>query len=300
MDDFGGVADLGLNSEIADLATVTEVRISYVPNGISISGATELDGEWIIPGNDFTGVSALSPVGHASYEFLTVRVYRLGQLAESFWISVLVINVGDTENRRVLFTDAVFGYPAWRIARACTETGSAPAWLLKNNQSLNAIFAGHSAMVSYLFGTTEWQVSGVLGDGATADTNLHMDGILSAEIMMQKLAAHAATGNPNGAYHYDGFNLFSDPATLPTDGGSITGSMTPYALTQPDMADTFGKATPGTKLLNAGTFFPDNGLDFDETLNPANTLDFDSTRWCNITRETLGEAYMEYLGLLEP
>lgn len=200
----------------------------------------------------------------------------------------------DCENRRVLYTHAVFGYPAWRMARAATETASATVWLLLNNFSANSIWAGHSQEVPLIFGNPSWVVAG-LQDFPSANppgtyANNRMDGLYASEIMMQMLAGLAATGNPDGAYSYAGFDLFvSNP---PADGGSLSlASLTANTLAQPGHHNVLGKWFDPLDNLNAGTFGPGSSI----------TLGLDIQRDARLHYQPyMDAAYAEYFGLLEP
>ena len=203
----------------------------------------------------------------------------------------------DCENRRVLYTHAVFGYPAWRIARGAAETASASAYLMVNNFSANSIWAGHSQEVPLIMGNIEWIVSGkkefpnaVVPGGYV---NNHMDGIYVSELMMNIYAKLAATGDPNGAYSYNGFDLFSDTNTHPdlVIGGSFTATPVAFSVVDQGKANIIGKTT-GDPIdnLNAGTFV---NSDIEQGL--------DLTRDAKMTYDVyMSAAFEEYLSLLEP
>jgi carboxylesterase type B len=200
----------------------------------------------------------------------------------------------DCENRRVLYTHAVFGYPAWRMARAATSTGSATVWLMLNNFSANSTWAGHSQEVPLLFGNPSWVVAG-LADFPSATppgtyANNRMDGLYASEIMMQMLAGLAATGDPEGSYSYAGFDLFvSNP---PADGGSLSlTSLTAHTLSQPYHHNVLGKWFDPLDNLNAGTFGAGGSI----------TAGLDIQRDARLHYQLyMNAAYAEYLGLLEP
>lgn len=199
----------------------------------------------------------------------------------------------DCENRRVLYTHAVFGYAAWRVARAAIEEASATSWLVVNNFSANSIWAGHSQEVSLMFGQVEWVVAGLQNfPDATPPgqyVNNRMDGLYASEIMMQMLAALCATGSPTGAYSYEGFDLFdSNP---PADGGSLSlAGVTAYTLAQPGHANVFGKYADPLDNLNAGTF-----------VEGSIELGLDRQRDAKITYNAyMNAAMLEYLEQLEP
>lgn len=200
----------------------------------------------------------------------------------------------DCENRRVLYTHAVFGYPAWRMARAATETASATVWLLLNNFSANSTWAGHSQEVPLLFGNPSWVVAG-LADFPSATppgvyANNRMDGLYASGIMMQMFAAVAATGNPEGAYSYAGFDLFT--GNPPADGGSLSlASLTPYTLAQPGHHNILGKWFDPIDNLNAGTFGMGGSI--------AAGLDIQRDARLHY-QPYMDTAYAEYLNLLEP
>lgn len=191
-----------------------------------------------------------------------------GQSSAQFKTSIDPLCI-DCENRRVLYTHAVFGYAAWRVARAATSTASAAAYLCCNNFSANSTWAGHSQEVALMFGQIEWLVAGLVdfpaADPAGIYANNRMDGIYASEMMMQALAAMAATGNPGGAYSYAGFDLFSDVATRPDPydpmdpnniykGAQYVGTWTAFDLANQDKVNVFGKYFDPINNLNAGTF----------------------------------------------
>lgn len=198
----------------------------------------------------------------------------------------------DCEPKRVLYTHAVFSYAAWRVARAAAETGSAAAWLLVNNFSANSIWAGHSQEVPLMFGNVEWIVGGVQDfPDATPPglyANQRMDGLYASEMMMQMLAALAATGDPGGAYSYAGFDLFA--SNPPADGGSTSlAALTEYTLAQPGHANILGKYFDPLNNLNAGTF---DGL---------GALDLVSQRDAKLQYGAfMYAAMLDYLDKLEP
>lgn len=198
----------------------------------------------------------------------------------------------DCENRRVLYTHAVFGYPAWRMARATVENGG-DAWLVVNNFSANSIWAGHSQMVPLVMGTVEWNVGGVQNfPSATPPgdyANVRMDIIYAAlGIVGPMIARMAATGDPNGAYTFPASALLS--GNPPADGGSLAGTWQPYSLAQPGHHNVLGKYFDPDDNQNAGTFFAGTGV-----------LDLASQRDARTTyAEYMQTAYLEYLALLEP
>ena len=200
----------------------------------------------------------------------------------------------DCENRRVLYTHAVFGYPAWRMARAATSTASATVWLMLNNFSANSTWAGHSQEVPLLFGNPSWVVAG-LADFPSATppgtyANNRMDGLYASEIMMQMFSALAATGDPEGAYSYAGFDLFT--SNPPADGGSLSlTSLTAYTLAQPGHHNVLGKWFDAIDNLNAGTFGTGGSI----------TAGLDIQRDARLQYQPyMNTAYAEYLSLLEP
>jgi len=200
----------------------------------------------------------------------------------------------DCENRRVLYTHAVFGYPAWRMARGMADTASAPVWLLLNNFSANSIWAGHSQEVPLLFGNPSWVVAG-LADFPSATppgiyANNRMDGLYASGMMMQMFAAVAATGNPEGSYSYAGFDLFT--GNPPADGGSLSlASLTAYTLAQPGHHNILGKWFDPIDNLNAGTFGTGGSI----------SAGLDIQRDARLHYEAyMDTAYAEYLSLLEP
>lgn len=193
---------------------------------------------------------------------------------------------GDAETRRVLYSHAVFGWAAWRIARAMAEDGDAPSWLVLKNFAANEQWSGHSTIIQMMFGNTEWSV------GAGADfpesnppgryAAIYMDAIYMAGIVMRKLAAFCATGNPDGAYAYaDGFDLFA--GNPPADGGSLAGAWTPYQVAQPAHHNTLGKAGDPVDNLNAATPTLLSQRDAKTTYEPR-----------------MGAAFLRYLANLEP
>ncbi|MGA0542786.1 hypothetical protein, partial [Neotabrizicola sp. VNH66] len=189
------------------------------------------------------------------------------------------------------FSVEINSYPAWRIARAAAETGSAPAWLVVNNFSANSIWAGHSMEVALMFGNTEWIVGGVQAFPTAVPpgpyANQRLDGLYASEIMMQMVAALAATGDPGGAYHYAGFEPFA--GNPPADGGSLTVAPQPYSLAQPGHANILGKYFNNLDNLNAGTFHSGTG-----------TLDLASQRDARLHYAAYMDAAMlDYLARLE-
>jgi hypothetical protein len=219
----------------------------------------------------------------------------LGNAASAQFRTVIDPLADDCENRRVLYTHSIFAYAAWRAAYAASETGSAAAWVLCNNLSPNSIWAGHSNLISIAFGNVEWVVGGVVGEGADADANLHMKSLYAASIMMEKVAKMAATGNPDGAYTYEGMSDFSgDAQPAPARageayGGATTGTMTPYNHAAPTLVNVLGKFFPPDLTLNGGGFT--SGL-----------LDLDLQRDAKLHSgvDYMGAAFTEYLSLLEP
>lgn len=194
----------------------------------------------------------------------------------------------EAENRRVLYTHAVFGYPAWRVARAATETASATAWLIVNNFSPNGVWASHSQEVSLMLGNIEWVVAGKKEFDviATPDPGWYvanyMDSIYASEFMMQALAALAATGDPDGAYTYLGFDLFDDPATLPSPASYVQPTFQEYEVANPGYANVIGK------------FFDQYNLNgYDPTL-----MSWRDAR--SQYGDQMGAAMLEYESLLEP
>lgn len=204
-----------------------------------------------------------------------------------------VMGVPDLEYRWVLYTHAVFGYPAWRIARAIEANGQT-ATLAVNNFSANGQWAGHSQMVTMMFGTPEWNVGGVQNvpnetpPGSYA--NVRMDGLyVTLGIVMPKLARFAATGDPEGAYSNGaGFTIFDGnaPADQPsaTVPGDFPGVWSSYDPVEPNHLNWIGKYFgPPSLDLNA----------IDPILN--SQRDARSTY-----AEYMNGAYMEYMALLEP
>jgi carboxylesterase type B len=200
----------------------------------------------------------------------------------------------DCENRRVLYTHAVFGYPAWRMARAMAATASAPVWLILNNFSANSTWAGHSQEVPLLFGNPSWVVAG-LQDFPGANPpgvypNNRMDGLYVSSMMMHMFAALAATGDPEGSYSYAGFTLFA--GNPPANGGSLSlSSLTAYTLSQPGHHNVLGKWFDPVDNLNAGTFGAGGDI----------VAGLDIQRDARLHYQPyMTTAYAEYLSLLEP
>lgn len=126
------------------------------------------------------------------------------------WQRAVWVNAawGDTENKRLIYNQVVFQYPAWRIARACNTTGSATAYLcLWNWNGQGTGYAGHASDVQALFGNAEWSVSKQDGEAKLDHRALQM-----VDAMQRAFIRFAATGNPNTAYGYaGGFSLFAVP-----------------------------------------------------------------------------------------
>lgn len=184
------------------------------------------------------------------------------QFNPAFGDPVVIANP-DLEARRVLYTLAVFGYAAWRIARAAVEWGQ-DVRLMVNNLSCNSIWAGHSQEVSMAMGNPEFLVGGVqsfpLANPPGDYPNQYMDGLYASEIMQRILARLAATGDPNGSYTYAGFNQFD--GNPPADGGSLSVTIQPYDLAEPGHANVLGKHFAGEPyFLNGGQFFEDGAID---------------------------------------
>lgn len=142
-----------------------------------------------------------------------------------------------------------------------------------------------------MLGNPLWVVAG-LQDFPAANPpgiyeNLRMDAIYASEIMMQMLAALAATSDPSGAYSYNGFDLFD--GNPPADGGSLSlSSLTPYTLVDPGHANVFGKYFDPLNNLNAGTF------------DGTGVIDLASQRDAKISYvEYMDAAMLDYLSKLE-
>lgn len=202
----------------------------------------------------------------------------------------------DCENRMQLFNHAVFVYPAWRMAYAMAETGSAPCWLVLNNFSANSTWAGHSQSVAQYFMRTDWLVGGVAdfpsADPAGEYSNIRMDALYINSIMSRMLANLAATGDPNGPYTHTGFDLFN--GNPPADGGSLSVTWQQYSLSNPYHWNIVGKAWPVGdpnhavyNNINAGTF-------------TSGVLDLASQRDAKVTHTTwMSDAMREYKDNLE-
>ena len=165
---------------------------------------------------------------------------------------------GFAEDLRVLYTYAVFGYGAWRVARAMAEEASAPAYLLINNFSGNGEYASHSSLVHLMFFQPEWNVGGNT-DYPAADppglyADVYMDTLYAAEIVSGWWARFCATGDPNGAYSYAGFDLFA--GNPPADGGSLTAPMSSYSLALPGNHNYIGKMYVGGEIDNLNAAHP--------------------------------------------
>lgn len=238
-------------------------------------------------------------LGYADYEGWKAGAWMpvggLESLSSSQYKTAVDPLCVDCENRRVLYTHAVFGYAAWRVARAAIETGSATSYLACNNFSANSIWAGHSQEVALMMNNVEWVVA---GGGEYPDAtvpglyvNNRMDAFYVSEFMMQMLAALAATGNPNGPFSYAGFDLFADPATHPADGGQFTATWHEYEIANPGHMNVIGKYFDPLDNLNAGTFGPGGDI----------VAGLDIQRDARVRYvEYMEAAMLEYLSLLEP
>lgn len=192
----------------------------------------------------------------------------------------------DCENRRVLYTHAIFGLPAWITAKLAYDGGNTNVWRAVYNFSANSVWAGHSMATAAAFGMTNWLVGGVqnfpAADPPGYYSNLRMDAIYMSEVMMQALAAFCATGDPAGEYEYEGFDLFVD--NPPADGGSLTHDWPRYDPTKPGHVNVIGKYFDPLDNLNAGTFFAGTG-----------TLDLNSQRDAHVTyAEYMNAAMLDY------
>lgn len=192
------------------------------------------------------------------------------------------------EEKRTLYGHAVYGYPAWRMARAMKETNSAPAWLVLCNFGANGSFAGHSSIVAYNFGNVDWRVGLPTEEFTTTNppgryANIRMDTLYFMEICCRAYAKMAANGAPDGAYEYDnGFNLFE--GNPPADGGALNQAWPQYnPTTQPGHHIVLGKYAGDYNNLNA--------------IDP----DLNSQRDAKLTFQNhMGQAYLDYQARLEP
>lgn len=257
-------------------------------------------------GNDYA--SLRSALNSLSTETLDSWAQRVGFATYADWLAAPWQPVGgwgalstaqfkttdplvtsETEGRRVLYTHAIFGYPAWRVARGATQNGQL-AWLVVNNFSANSAWAGHSTEVQLMFGTVDWAV-GFDANYPTATppgdyANIRMDVLYMSEYMMTKLARLAATGNPNGSYTYSGFDLFA--GNPPADGGNIASSWTEYTTFLGGWHNNVGKYVDPINNLNAGTF--------DAEGNPAPN----SQQWARSTfARYMHTVYIDYMTRLE-
>lgn len=127
----------------------------------------------------------------------------------------------DTEQRRLIYSHAVFQYPAWRIAKAMEANAGTAYLMLINANGANSGYANHSTDVSLLFGNVEWTVS---MSGAEAKVTAYS--LLLAEGMMQALANMADSGDPGALYSAStDFDLF---ATDPSFSFTAYESANPY------------------------------------------------------------------------
>ena len=67
-------------------------------------------------------------------------------------------------------------------------------------------------------------------------------------------ARFCATGDPNGAYSYAGFDLFA--GNPPADGGSLTAPMSSYSLALPGNHNYIGKMYAGGEIDNLNAAHP--------------------------------------------
>lgn len=138
---------------------------------------------------------------------------------------------------------------------------------------------------TFQMGNTDWPV-GIDGDYPAATppgvyTNMRMDAIYFTEMMCKAYARMAATGDPNGAYDYEGFDLFT--GNPPADGGDISQPWPRYDLAQAGHHIVLGKYIGTLQNLNGG--------------NPT----LDSQRDAKLTFAAhMGDPYLDYLELLEP
>lgn len=150
-------------------------------------------------------------------------IRRLNVFDRDEWLRQTYTDAGwdTTESRDISYNQAVFHYPAWRIARAMAQTASANRWLCMWNFTASGAAnstAGHSSDVAMMFGNPHWGAGGRGTDadpitGAAADPNrLTCRAIDMSNRMMQMLANFVGNGDPGSLYSRGtDFNLFASP-----------------------------------------------------------------------------------------
>jgi hypothetical protein len=165
---------------------------------------------------------------------LAGSVRRLGFRNPADWMGQPHAEAGWSADLRQdqAFSHATFHYPAWRIARAMTQTRSARRWLaLWNFTGSHRGVAGHSSELPFLFGNVQWacpRTGGADGENQVTERALRM-----SEVMMRLMANLVAQNDPGKDYrHATDFDLFPD---LPGC------TLEPYRLGRPEHWNVIGK-----------------------------------------------------------
>lgn len=190
---------------------------------------------------------------------------------------------GETEMKRALYQEAVYGYPAWRIARAMAENGHR-SWLVLNNFSANGQFAGHSGLTPLQFFNTDWVVAGLQNfpeaDPPGTYPNARMDVIMQAAIHSYKMAKFCREGDPNGSS--DVPETFVLQGILPANGGNRDWFWEEYDLDNPGHHNVTGRYIGPIDTLNG----------YDPNINSQRDV---NSRWVGYK----GGPYLDYLQNLE-
>jgi para-nitrobenzyl esterase len=167
--------------------------------------------------------------GHASHEASVV--FGLGQTPDREWVTRLLTQhqisprfpfdelekmYGETSESRLvadLYRDIVYGFPAQIMAGFQVEKKKSPVWLYRfgyvsaRNKTGEADRAGHSAEVSYLFGT----VPRPADDRPTDSVSGLKNDLAISDLLAGYWVNFAAWGNPNRPYTWPA----SAPNSLP-------------------------------------------------------------------------------------
>lgn len=138
----------------------------------------------------------------------------------------------NTQRRNAAYSQAIFQYPAWRIARAMKQTASATSWLaLWNFTGSGRGTAGHSSDLPFIFGNVQWSCGGT---GAEGNPNLLTERALRMSNCMQQVMANYVANNDPSAMYSNGtdLDLFETPGYF---------TLVPYDVALPQRWNVFGK-----------------------------------------------------------
>jgi len=225
---------------------------THAPNGGAL-GTAKADGItkplWInVAGSEATGLVAGFTEGVAHTFARRLGIFDYEEFKSLAWVQALPIPAYWSEleeHGRILYGNAVFQFPAWRIAKAMEANGRSVRLTVFNAAPTGLTYASHTCDLNYVLGTESWRV--LLDDDGFPNVDAYLMEL--GDAYRRAFVNYCASGDPDTPYGYtEGFNLFASPTNLsipeydsaaPYDWTVIGSTSTTDATSSPVQATQF-------------------------------------------------------------